>query len=109
MENTVDLNELHKWGNIVHIDLVLNMWLLSLWFWGNGFNMILSYGMLVLSVIYGFFAFNKNSFLNKKTIGLLIKIDMKSVDWAIKKLRTDPSNKLARSLCPLSMQPRRHD
>jgi len=69
--------------------------------------MFFSIGTLIFSIIYGFFAFNKNSFLNKKTMGLLTKLDMKAVEWAIKKLKTDPNNKLARSLCPLSMQPRR--
>ena len=99
---------MYKWGLIVHCDIIVNRCYTSNSGPTNGFSMFFSIGTLIFSIIYGFFAFNKNSFLNKKTMGLLTKLDMKAVAWAIKKLKTDPSNKLARSFCPLSMQPRRN-
>jgi hypothetical protein len=100
----VDVHTLRKWGTIAHFDVMLNVWILCFWFWANGYSIYLVFGLFCLTFVYAFFALRQKSYLNRKTVDLLIKLDKKAVDWAIKKLEKDPSNKLARSLCPLELK-----
>lgn len=91
-----------NWPIIAHTDLIFNFWIFSWWCWANKL-IFWTYFWLIFSFIYGYSAFNKKSFLNRKFKALLDKVDEKTIAWAQRKLKYYPSHKIASWILPLSM------
>lgn len=91
-----------NWPIIAHCDLIFNCWIFSWWSWAN--NLIFwPHFWFILGIIYGYSAFNKKSFLNRRFKALLDKIDEKTIAWARGKLKYNPSNRIATWILPFSM------